>query len=93
MPKMSRPVSIGVLSTFPDRERTVTAGLTINRFTEFDVHRNRFNAITQSAGFNFVTVSVTDRIPSFPAWSGNVTWGAGPTSELPRAISKASFIT
>ena len=68
---------------FPDRERTVTAGLTINRFTEFDVHRNRFNAITQSAGFNFVTVSVTDRIPSFPAWSGNVTWGAGPTSEAP----------
>ncbi len=68
---------------FPERERTMTAGLTINRFTEFDVHRNRFNAIMQSAGFNFATFSVTDRIPSFPAWSGNVTWGAGPTSEAP----------
>lgn len=68
---------------FPERERTVTAGLTINRFTEFDVHRNRFNAITQSSGFNFATFSVTDRLPSFPGWSGNVTWGGGPTSEAP----------
>ena len=68
---------------FPDRDRTVTMGYTVNRFTEFDGNRNRFNAINQTAGFNFATVSWTDRFKAFPGWSGNLTLGTGPTSETP----------
>ncbi|MGA6829409.1 hypothetical protein ACO9S2_17600 [Nitrospira sp. NS4] len=68
---------------FPDRDRTVIAGFTVNRFTEFDRSRHRFNAIDQTAGFNFATFSWTDRIKALPGWSGNLTFGAGPTSESP----------
>jgi len=68
---------------FPDRDRTLMAGFTLNRFTEFDAHRVSFNAVTESAGFNFATVSWTDRIKALPGWSGNLTIGAGPTGENP----------
>lgn len=68
---------------FPDRDRTVTTGYTINRFTEFNGRGERFNAIDQTAGFNFATVSWTDRLKTLPGWSGNLTLGAGPTSETP----------
>ena len=68
---------------FPDRDRTVMMGYTVNRFTEFDGDRNRFNAINQTAGFNFATVSWTDRIKALPGWSANLTLGAGPTAETP----------
>lgn len=59
------------------------AGYTLNRFTEFNAHRDRFNAINQSAGFNFATVSWTDRLNTFPGWSGNLTLGSGPSAEHP----------
>lgn len=68
---------------FPDRDRTVMMGYTVNRFTEFNAHRDRFNAINQTAGFNFATVSWTDRIKALPGWSANLTLGAGPTAETP----------
>jgi hypothetical protein len=68
---------------FPDRDHTVIMGYTVNRFTEFNGARNRFNAINQTAGFNFATVSWTDRIKALPGWSANLTLGAGPTAETP----------
>lgn len=68
---------------FPDRDRTLAMGYTVNRFTEFNASRVRFNAIDETAGFNFATVSWTDRIKALPGWSGNLTIGAGPTSETP----------
>lgn len=52
---------------FPDRDRTVMMGYTVNRFTEFDAKRERFNSINQTAGFNFATVSWTDRITASQA--------------------------
>ncbi len=68
---------------FPDQDRTVMMGYTVNRFTEFNAHRDRFNAINQTAGFNFATVNWTDRIKALPGWSANLTLGAGPTAETP----------
>jgi hypothetical protein len=52
-------VRLGVLD-FPERERAVTAGVTINRFTEFDVHRNRCNARTQPMVLHCVAWSETE---------------------------------
>lgn len=68
---------------FPDRDRTLIMGYTVNRFTEFDASRVPFNAVDETAGFNFATVSWTDRIKALPGWSANLTLGAGPTAETP----------
>lgn len=68
---------------YPDRDPTVIAGLTVNRFTEFKGSGARFNQISQTAGFNFATVSWTDGIKAFPGWKANLTVGAGPTGEEP----------
>src|SRR5574337_28134 len=76
---------------FPDRDRTLIAGFTVNRFTEFDRSRDRFNAINQTSGFNFATFSWTDRIKALPGWSGNLTFGAGPTSESPSRNLQSFF--
>ena len=77
---------------FPDQDRTLLAGFTVNRFTEFNVNGDRFNAITETAGFNFATVSWTDRIKALPGWSGNLTIGAGPTGETPSFEMQNSFL-
>lgn len=77
---------------FPDRDRTLMMGYTANRFTEFDAHRDRFSAINQTAGFNFATASWTDRIKALPGWSGNLTLGAGPTSENPSHYLQNGFL-
>lgn len=77
---------------FPDRDRTLMMGYTVNRFTEFDAKRERFSSINQTAGFNFATVSWTDRFKAFPGWSGNLTLGAGPTSEDPSHYLQNGFL-
>lgn len=77
---------------FPDRDPTLLAGFTVNRFTEFDPGRNRFNAVNQTAGFNFATFSWTDRIKALPGWSGNLTLGAGPTAESPSRELQNNFV-
>ena len=77
---------------FPDREPTLLAGYTVNRFTEFNGSRARFNPINQTAGFNFATVSWTDRVKTLPAWSGNLTLGAGPTGEEPSSYLQNGLI-
>lgn len=76
---------------FPDQNRTLLAGLTVNRFTEFNASRDRFNAINQTAGLNFATVSWTERLRAWPEWAGNLTVGAGPTSESPSRNLQSSF--
>lgn len=68
---------------YPDQEQTLVAGMTFNRFTEFNGKGERFNAIQESAGFNFATVSWTERLMRFPGWSTNLTVGAGPTHSDP----------
>ena len=77
---------------FPDRDPTLLAGMTVNRFTEFGPGRTRFNAVDQTAGFNFATVSWTDRIKALPGWSGNLTVGAGPTMESPSRELQNNFV-
>lgn len=76
---------------FPDRNPVVLAGFTVNRFTEFTPSRDRFNAVDETAGFNFATISWTDRIKALPGWSGNLTLGAGPTRETPSRELQNNF--
>jgi len=76
---------------FPDRDRTLMAGFTMNRFTEFNESRKRFNAINETAGFNFAVLSWTDRLKALPGWSANVTLGGGPTGEDPSSSVQSFF--
>jgi hypothetical protein len=70
----------GALS-FPDHERTVDLGLTVNRFTEFNRHGDRYNAIEETAGFNFASLTWTERWARLPGWTTNLTLGGGPTDD------------
>lgn len=66
---------------YPDKDRTLTAGLTLNRFTEFDGAGHRYNDIRETAGFNFASLSWTERLAAFKGWNTNLTVGAGPTQD------------
>ena len=68
---------------YPDQARLLDAGLTLNRFTEFNSSRDRYNAINETAGYNFATLSWTEHLKSLPGWSTNLTVGAGPTRDNP----------
>lgn len=70
----------GALS-FPDRDRALDLGLTVNRFTEFNRYGDRYNAIQETAGFNFATLTWTERWARLPGWTTNLTIGAGPTDD------------
>lgn len=76
---------------YPDRERRLDAGLTINRFTEFDGTGRRYNDIDESAGFNFATLSWTERLSRFEGWNTNLTAGAGPTAPQPSRFLQNDF--
>lgn len=72
--------------SYPSPTRTLTAGLIVNRFTEFDGSGRRFNDIQETSGFNFATVSWTARPTrirswNFTGWTTNLTIGAGPTRD------------
>ncbi|HSE57275.1 MAG TPA: hypothetical protein VLA99_01095 [Nitrospiraceae bacterium] len=77
---------------YPDQDETLVAGMTFNRFAEFDEAGGKFNPIQESAGFNFVTVSWTERIRRFPGWSTNLTVGAGPTHADPTLYLQNDFL-
>ena len=70
---------------YPDRDATLTAGLTLNRFTEFDGNQppRRYNDINQTMGFNMASVSWTHRWSEFKGWNTTLTVGAGPTGDDP----------
>lgn len=70
----------GALS-FPDRDRVLDLGLTVNRFTEFNRFGDRYNEIEETAGFNFATLTWTERWARLPGWTTNLTIGAGPTDD------------
>lgn len=53
---------------FPDHDRTVALGFTTDRFTEFDGTGNRYNDIRQTSGFNFWSLSWTERLEHFKGW-------------------------
>ncbi len=77
---------------YPDRDRTLVTGMTFNRFTEFDGAGRKFNAVEESAGFNFATVSWTERISALPGWNTNLTVGAGPTRPDPTFFLQNKFM-
>jgi hypothetical protein len=77
---------------YPDLTPTLIAGLTVNRFTEFNGSGARFNSIQQTAGFNFATVSWTERIKWFEGWNGNLTIGGGPTGDEPSLNLQNGFV-
>lgn len=78
--------------SYPDRDRTLIVGTTFNRFTEFNGSGARFNDIHQSAGFNFATISWTERLKALPGWNTNFTVGAGPTRKDPTLYLQNDFI-
>lgn len=78
--------------SYPDRDRTLKIGTTFNRFTEFNGSGARFNNIHQSAGFNFVSASWTERLKALPGWNTNLTVGAGPTAADPTLYLQNDFI-
>jgi hypothetical protein len=78
--------------SYPDRDRTLMVGTTFNRFTEFNGSGARFNDIHQSDGFNFVSVSWTERLKAFPGWNTNLTIGAGPTRADPTLYLQNNFL-
>lgn len=77
---------------YPDQEPTLLGGLTLNRFTEFDRERKRFSAVEESAGFNFATISWTERMERLPGWSVNLTAGGGPTYPEPTRSLQNDFV-
>lgn len=77
---------------YPDRDETVTAGYTANRFTEFGQHGERFSSIDESSGFNFATISWTHRVQALPGWNANLTVGAGPTHSEPTYSLQNGFV-
>ncbi len=69
---------------YPDQEPTLTTGLSIFRFTEFNAEGERFNDIKETIGLNLITMSWTEHwISHWPDWSTNFTIGIGPTRNQP----------
>lgn len=86
----------GALS-YPDQYPTLMAGLAVNRFTEFNGSRARFNTVNQTAGFNFASLTWTTPLVRLPVWMGsgwmgNVTIGAGPTGREPSEYLQNDFV-
>lgn len=69
--------------SYPDQGRLLETGLTLNRFTELNASRQQFNAVRETSGFNFATISWTEHYEHWKDWSTNVTVGAGPTRDQP----------
>lgn len=74
---------------YPDQRRTLEAGATFNRFTEFGASSRYNSTIKETSGFNFATVTLTER---FGAWGANLTVGGGPTSDEPTRTFQSGFI-
>jgi len=82
---------------YPDQYPLLSAGLTINRFTEFDNPSRSSvpygSTVHESFGLNFLSFSWTkqwDRL--LPGLSTNLTAGIGPTSEQPSKFLQNTVI-
>ncbi len=70
--------------SYPDQESSLTTGLSLFRFTEFNGEGEKFNEIDETIGLNLITLSWTEHwIRKFPGWSTNLTFGIGPTRDQP----------
>lgn len=77
---------------YPDREATLAAGVTFNRFTEFDPEGKRFNAMRETMGFNMATLSWTQRWQKLDGWNTNLILGIGPTADQPTRFSQNDLV-
>lgn len=66
---------------YPDKDRTLTAGFTTDRFTEFDGAGNQYNNFQETMGFNLWSLSWTERLERYKGWNTNLTVGAGATRD------------
>ncbi|CAI4030358.1 hypothetical protein DNFV4_00786 [Nitrospira tepida] len=74
---------------YPDQQRTLSTGFTMNRFTQFNVKGEAYpSTIDETIGLNFATLSWTERIGK---WGTNLTVGAGPTSDQPSRFLQNDF--
>lgn len=60
---------------YSDKGRTPTAGFITDRFTEFDGTGNRVNSTRETMGFNFLSLSWTERLDRYKGWNTNLTGG------------------
>lgn len=75
---------------YPDQYRTLDAGMTFNRFSEFSTVRRYNSTIKETIGFNFATLSWTERFAD--NWGANLTVGVGPTRDEPSNTFQNGFI-
>lgn len=75
---------------YPDQQRTLSMGFTMNRFTEFNVNGRAFTpTVKETIGLNFATLSWSERLGK---WGTNLTVGAGPTSDEPSQFLQNTFV-
>lgn len=74
---------------YPDQYRTLDAGVTFNRFTEFSARSQYNSTVRETVGVNFATLNWTER---FGDWGTNLTVGAGPTRDEPTNTFQNGFI-
>ena len=77
---------------FPSSVPELRAGIHFNRFTEFSSTGTRFNDIEETAGFNVLAASYTDRIPGMPQWTFTGTFGIGLSSDEPTSAIQNDFV-
>jgi hypothetical protein len=81
---------------YPDQFPVLTAGFTMNRFTELDNPSRGTvpygSTVRESFGLNQISFSWTHFSRSFTGWSTNLTAGIGPTSEQPSKFFQNSVI-
>ena len=70
-------------NVFPRPSSELRIGGYFNRFTQFSKSGTQFNEIDETAGFNILSVSYSDRIPALPDYSFAVNAGVGWSSDEP----------
>src|SRR6266545_32986 len=75
---------------YPDPERTLMAGMAVNRFTEFNNAGAPYNStIHETIWFNMATLTWTERVHE---WGTNLTIGAGHTADQPTRWLQNNFV-
>lgn len=78
--------------SFPSSVPEIRGGLHFNRFTQFSSTSTQFNEIEESAGFNFLVGSYTDRLTGAPHWTYTSAIGIGISSDEPTQFLQNEFV-
>jgi len=79
-------------NNFPSSTPEVRAGLYFNRFTQFNAEGVRFNQIDETAGFNLLGLTYTDRFPSAPEFSFTTHVGVGVSNDEPTSWLQNDYV-